>query len=467
MSASLHSWSVSRLGSALRSGEITSEALTSSLLKRIEALDPLLRAFILVTGPRALADAQRADSEFAQGRDRGPLHGIPYALKDIYATAGIPTTCNSRLMANHVPSEDAEVESRLRAAGGVLVGKLNTHEFAIGGPGFDLPVPPARNPWDTERFTGGSSTGSAVAVAAGLVPIALGSDTGGSIRSPACHCGVLGLKPTYGRVSRRGVFPLSYALDHCGPLARSIEDIAIGMNVISGFDPRDPASSDVPVPDFRLGLDAGIRGLRIAYARKLFCDTDGVSPEVVAAMDATADRIASLGAEVAEVTLSDFELFKACGRVIMTAEAYAIHESDLRERPRSFGRYTYQRVVPAADLSAADIIQAHRLRQELTVEFNRQVFGPFDALITTCGMTPAPRLDEFPHDWPPPSMAVAVQTVPFNVTGNPALAMPVGFSLNGLPLGMQIVARPFDDGMVLRVGAAFEQLVPVQQPEFM
>lgn len=452
----LHELSVAEAGAALRSGDITAKALTQHALARIASSDSTLHSFILVTGERALADAERADNELASGIDRGPLHGIPYALKDIFATAGIATTCNSRLLIDHVPSEDAAVEVKLKAGGAVLLGKLTTHEYALGGPGFDLPFPPARNPWNPAHFTGGSSSGSGAAVAAGFTRVTIGTDTGGSIRSPACHCGVVGLKPTYGLVSRHGAYPLSYSLDHCGPLTWSVKDAALVMNVIAGYDPLDPSSADVPVPDFASSIGRDIEGLRIGYARRLFAEVEGVSPEVVASLDAAAGKLAELGAIVDEVVLPNFELFKACGRIIMIAEAYAIHEHNLKTRPLDYGRYTYQRIVPGATLSAADITQAYRLRRELTVILNRDSLMHHDALITTTGLTPAPRLDEFPLDWPPPSLAVAVQTVPFNVTGNPALALPVGFSTNGLPLGMQIIGRPFDEPTVFRIGAAFE-----------
>jgi aspartyl-tRNA(Asn)/glutamyl-tRNA(Gln) amidotransferase subunit A len=455
----LHDLSLAAMAAGLRRKELTARGLAEACLRRIESIDREVRSFVHVAAGRALEDADRADRELASGVDRGPLHGIPYALKDIYATAGIPTTCNSKLRAGHLPREDAAVEARLRAGGAVLVGKLNTHEFALGGPGFDLPFPPARNPWNVRHFTGGSSSGSGAAVGARLVPLALGSDTGGSIRSPACHCGVVGLKPTYGLVSRRGVFPLSYSLDHCGPLTRTVEDAALAMKVIAGFDPGDPSSVDVPVPDFTADLARGVDGLRVGYVRHFIAGARGVSPEIVGSVDTISRRLADLGAIVEEVELPDFDLFKACGRILMTAEAFAIHEADLRARPQDFGRYTLQRIAPAAGLSAADIIQATRVRQELTVRVNHGALSHYEVLLTGNALTPAARLDEFPLDWPPPSLAVAVQTVPFNVTGNPALALPVGLSRSGLPLGIQVVGRPFDEKTVFRVGAAIERAV--------
>jgi aspartyl-tRNA(Asn)/glutamyl-tRNA(Gln) amidotransferase subunit A len=448
----LHELSIAEAGALLRSGSITSTALTEHALARIAALEPLLNAFVLVTRDRALADAARADREIASGIDKGPLHGIPHALKDIYETAGIPTTCHSKLLIDHVPDADGTVVAKLAAGGAVLLGKLATHEFAVGGPSFDLPFPPARNPWNRDHFPGGSSSGSGAAVAAGIVRMAMGSDTGGSIRGPAAYCGTVGLKPTYGLVSRRGVYPLSYTLDHCGPLAWSVEDAALAMQVVAGHDPLDPASADVPVPDFCADLGRGVAGLRLAYPRRFFAIVDGVSPEVIAAIDAAAQDLARLGAVVEEVTLPDYELFNACGRVILTAEAYAIHEHDLKTRPLDYGRFAYQRIMPGAMLSAADLIQALRLRRELA-DVVTGILATHDAIITANALAPAIRLDAFPAD---ATMRTPGHTIPFNVTGHPALAVPTGFSTSGLPIGLQIVGRPFDEPTVLRIGSAYE-----------
>jgi aspartyl-tRNA(Asn)/glutamyl-tRNA(Gln) amidotransferase subunit A len=450
----LRELSIAEAGRRLRSGTLTSSALTQDALARIASLDPLLHAFVLVTPDRALADADRADAELKAGIDKGPMHGIPYALKDIYDTAGIRTTCHSKLRIDHVPTEDSVVEAKFRAGGAVLLGKLATHEFAIGGPSFDLPFPPARNPWNLDHFTGGSSSGSGAAVAAGLVRTAMGSDTGGSIRGPAFYCGTVGLKPTYGLVSRRGVFPLSYTLDHCGPLSWTVEDAALTMQVISGHDPLDPASADVPVPDFVKDLGRDLAGLKVAYPRSFFVTQDGISSEVVASVDAAVQQLARLGAVVEEVSLPDFQLFNACGRVILSAEAFAIHEQDLISRPLDYGRYTYQRMMAGATLTAADLTQALRLRRELATAVNAGILSTYDALVTANGFAPAPRIDSFPVDVP---STTTVQTIPFNVTGNPVLAMPTGFSNAGLPLGMQIVGRAFEEPTVLRIGAAYEK----------
>lgn len=451
----LHELSVAEAGAALRRGSLTSVRLTSHMLRRIARLDPLIHSMVSVTADRALSDAERADTDLGRGVDRGPMHGIPYTLKDVIDTAGIATTSNSRLTLDRVPARDAFVAQRLREGGAVLVGKSNLAEFAFGGPGFDLPTPPARNPWNPEHFTGGSSAGSGACVAAGLVRVSIGSDTGGSIRSPAANCGVVGLKPTYGLVSRRGVYPLSYTLDHVGPLSWDVRDAALALNVVAGHDPLDPGSVSRPRQDYTADLDAGVDGLRIGYAREFFTSGTGVTAEVVRTVDAAAHRLASLGAAVEETALPDFELMKACGRVVLQAEGYAVHERDLRERPREYGRYTYQRLMGGATLTAADYVQATRVRHELTRRLSA-VLRRYDALITTVALSSPAPLSGFPHHWPPPGPTVAVQTAPFNVTGHPALVVRAGFSADGLPLGLQIVGRHFDERRVLRIGHAFE-----------
>ncbi|MFJ8011895.1 amidase [Streptomyces sp. NPDC096339] len=452
-----HELSVAEAGRLLRGGELSSVELTDHLLERIAEIDPRIDSFVTVTADRARRDAERADRELAAGFDRGPMHGIPYALKDIFDTKDIRTTSHSRLMVDHVPREDSEAEARLREGGGVLLGKLATHEFALGGPSTELPFPPARNPWHTDHFTGASSSGAGAAVAAGLVRVAVGSDTSGSVRGPACLCGTVGLKPTYGLVSRRGAFPLSYALDHIGPLAWTVEDAALALNVLAGHDPCDPGSAEVAVPDYARGLGAGVRGLRIAYAPGWFADDPVTSPEVSAGIARALDALREDGASVTEVGLPPYARFNACGRVIMAAEAFAVHEKELRRRPAAFARFTFQRIAAAAGLGAADLVQAYRLRQELADTLQREVFGRYDLLVTATGLAPAPRLDAFPEDWPPARELTAMQTVPFNVTGHPALALPTGLSGGGLPLGLQIVGRFFDEETVLRAGAVVER----------
>ena len=452
MAKALHDYSIAEAGALLRSGKLTSMALTEHALDRIKKIDPLISSFITLTADNALRDAAAADADFAKGIDKGPMQGIPHALKDIYGTAGIRTTCHSKLLLDNVPKDNSVVAAKFKAQGAVLLGKLATHEFALGGPSFDLPFPPARNPWNPDHMPGGSSSGSGAAVAAGLVRMAMGSDTGGSIRGPAGYCGTIGLKPTYGLVSRRGVFPLSYTLDHCGPLSWTVEDSAIAMEVIAGFDPLDPASADVPVPDFRNKLSTGVRGQRIGLPRHWFVKAEGASAESVRSIDDAAQTLAKLGATVDEIELPDYELYNACGRVIMFSEAYAIHETDFQTRPLDFGLYTYLRMSMGAFVTATDLTQAMRLRRELARAVNAKL-KTYDALITASTVTPAPAFADIDPNTPP---NFPVQTMPFDVTGNPAMSIPTGFSASGLPLSMQIVGRAFDEPTVLGIGAAFE-----------
>ncbi len=445
---------IADLGRRLRAREVTSLSLARAALDRVASQDGALHAFVTVTADRALADAGRADAAFAAGQDAGPMQGIPYALKDIYDTAGIRTTCHSKLLETRVPEADCVVAQKLAAGGGVLVGKLATHEFAIGGPSFDLPFPPARNPWRPDCFTGGSSSGSGAAVAAGMVRMAMGSDTGGSIRGPAAYCGTVGIKPTYGRVSRRGIYPLSYTLDHAGPLTRSVSDAAITLGVIAGHDPLDPASADEPVDDYLAGLEAGVAGLRLGVPRAFFAAAPATTPDMLAAFDRAVDALRAAGAVVEDVTLPSYELFNACGRVILIAEAYAVHEADLRSRLADYAAITQQRLLLGACVAAPDLVQAFRVRRELTDAVNAAL-GRYDALLTASALAEAPRFDAVPD--PNRSTVAPMQTIPFNVTGHPAMSVPTGLGATGLPLSLQVVGRPFDEATVFRVGRAVER----------
>ncbi|MDQ0993868.1 amidase [Streptomyces sp. V3I7] len=452
----LHELSAAEAGRRLRAGELTSVELTRHALDRIARLDPALHAFIRVTEESALARAAAADRELETGVDRGPLHGIPYALKDIFDAEGVPTTSASRLRTGHVARADSTVERRLRAGGAVGLGKLTTFEFAIGGPSFDLPVPPARNPWSDEHVPSGSSSGSGAAVAAGLVGITVGSDTSGSTRGPAFHCGAVGLKPTYGRVSGHGAQTLSWTLDHFGPLTWTVADAAATLQVIAGADPADARTTDAEVPEYTAALDRGVAGLRVACSPGWYADDPLTMPEITARIQRALGVLDGLGAPVEEVTLPPYDVFNACGRVICAAEAFATHEDDLRERPREFARYTYQRVMPGAGVSAADLLRAYDVRRWLTRRLDETVFDHCDVLVTVCGQTTAARWSDFPENWPPPKLANDMQTIPFSVTGHPALSLPVGFAADGLPIGLQIVGRRFEEATVFRVAAALE-----------
>ena len=446
---------VAEAGRAIAEGRLSPIAMTEAYLERIDALDGELHSYVTVLHEAARAAAR----EIAAGRPRGPLHGIPIGLKDIYKTNDIRTTAGSRRYEHHVPEEDAESWVRLRDAGAILLGKHETHEFAIGGPDFGLPFPPARNPWNTAHYPSGSSSGSAVAVAAGLCAAAMGSDTGGSIRGPAAYCGIVGLKPTYGRVSRRGVFPLSYSLDHCGPLTRTVEDCAILMQALAAYDPQDPASADVPVPDYRAALTPRLDGLRIGVIRHFherdaadFGADSAPSAAYVGAFDAACRTLESLGARLVDLHLSPLIAYLDANRLIMLAEAYALHEADFRERPHLFGRLMFARVGLGAFLTAADYVEAVRQRRELAVEFARALTD-VDVAISANATGPAPRIDQVPF-WG--VYERASYTGPYNLTGSPALSVPIGFE-DGLPLAFQIAGKAFDEAGVLRVGHAFER----------
>lgn len=430
--------------------------LTTALIRRAEALDPQLNAYLMLTAERALDQARRAEREIASGAYRGPLHGIAFGLKDIYATAGIRTTGHSRICIDTVPSTDATTVRKLYDAGTVLTGKLATHEFAHGGPSFDLPWPPARNPWNREHFTGGSSSGSGAAVAAGFVPAALGSDTGGSIRGPAALCGIVGLKPTYGLVSRSGVYANSFSFDHAGPMTWTVEDCAIVLQAIAGHDPRDPASATRPVPDYRAALTGDIKGLRVGIVRHLHEEDCPVAPEVSTALNEALDILRSLGATLGEARLRPALDYYDVKVTIAESELLAVHEHALRTRPGDFGEDFLGRVLPAVLISGRDYIQAQRERRRILAEM-APVYADFDVLVTAAAGAPAPALGAWRtiEFWRRASL-----TTPFNVTGGPALAQCIGFSSNGLPLSMQIVGRPFDDATVLRIAHAYEKATP-------
>ncbi|HLY44737.1 MAG TPA: amidase [Stellaceae bacterium] len=452
--------SAAEAGRAIAAGDLSPVALTEAYLERIAALDGDLHSYVLVLREEALAAARTADQEIRAGRSRGPLHGVPIGLKDIYKTKGIRTTAGSRVYLDHVPDEDAATWVRLRDAGTILLGKQETHEFAIGGPDFTLPFPPARNPWNTAHYPAGSSSGTAAAVAAHLCAAGMGSDTGGSIRGPAAYCGLIGLKPTYGRVSRRGVFPLSYTLDHCGPLTRTVEDCALMLQVLAGHDPQDPASADVPVADYRAALAPRLDGMSVGVVRHWherdavagFGPENAPSEPYAAAFDAACRTLEGLGARLVDLQLSPLLDFADANRVIMLAEAYALHETDFRERPHLFGRHVFARIGLGAFLSAADYIEAVRLRRELCLEAAAALAG-VDVLVSANATGPAPRIDQVPL-WG--VVERASYTAPYNVTGLPALSVPIGFE-DGLPLAFQIAGKPFDEANVLRVGYAFEQ----------
>ena len=440
----------------LQRREISPVELTEAFLARIEELNQTLAAYVCVTSDLARTQAKQAEQEIGNGQYRGPMHGVPIGLKDIYATKGIATTASSHLHVNRIPDADAEATARLAAAGAVLLGKLTTHEFAFGGPSWDLPTPPARNPWNPDHFTGGSSSGSGAAAAAGLAMGTLGSDTAGSIRMPAFFCGIAGLKPTYGRVSRRGVTPLAFSLDHCGPMTWSVADCALMMNAIAGYDPIDPASANLPVPDHAATLDDGVKGKRIGLIKHFYDGDIQAAEPIKLAMAAAAKTFESLGAHVEEVTLPSLRDFHACNFVIMLAEAYAIHQASITKTPEKYGEILRDRMMLASFITGYDYVQATRMRTSLKAAVDTAL-SKYDFLLTAGGPTPAPKLEQMPKFY---VFENPLLTSPFNVSGHPVLSVCNGFSDAKLPVGMQIVGRPFDEAGVLAAGQAFEQATP-------
>jgi aspartyl-tRNA(Asn)/glutamyl-tRNA(Gln) amidotransferase subunit A len=439
--------------------------LTRSVLERIEETDERVHAYVTVMGDSALEAAREAEAAIAGGEYRGPLHGIPVALKDLYYTAGTPTGAGSQVLDGFVPAHSATVTERLQAVGAIIVGKTVTHEFAYG-----QNTPTTRNPWDLERTPGGSSAGSGAAVAAGSCLAAMGTDTGGSIRMPASVDGVVGLKPTYGRVSRYGVVPLSWSLDHCGPLTRTVEDAGLMLQATAGHDARDPASADLPVGDLTSGLHDGVRGLRLGVPTNYFFDL--IHRTVQEAFEQALTILTNLGAVRVDVTLPGVELALPIGIGIMMPEASSIHQQWLRQTPERYDEGT-RRMLEAGELQlATHYLQAQRGRAALKDAF-KTVFREhaLDALITPTEPTTATRIDQTSVDFgeagQEPFFSVFVRhTIPFNISGLPALSVPCGFSADteggrigaGLPIGLHIAGRPFDEATILRIGSAYQSV---------
>ena len=473
----LHELSVAEAGKAMRAGELTSVALTQHSLGRIATYDGDIHAFVLVTAERALSDAAQADKDFAAGIDKGPMQGIPYALKDIYGTAGIRTTCHSNLFRDHVPTADCAVQEKLAAGGGVLMGKVGTFEFAIGGPSFDLPFPPARNPWNTAHFTGGSSSGSGAAVAAGMVRVAMGSDTGGSIRWPAALCGTVGLKPTYGRCSRWGIVAFASSLDQAGPMTRTVRDAAILLRHMASVDPNDSTSVDIPVPDYEATLENGVKGLRVGIPKEY--RIDGAPPEIDALWEKGAEWLKAQGAEIVEVSLPHTKYALPTYYIVAPAEASSnlarydgvrfgyradgardIVELYEKSRGEGFGAEVQRRIligtyVLSAGYYDAYYARAQKLRTLIARDFTN-AFEKCDVLLTPA--TPGPAFAIGAKNNDPLSMYLNdVFTVTVNLAGLPGLAVPAGLTADGLPLGLQIIGKAFDEATVLRVGRSVEK----------
>jgi aspartyl-tRNA(Asn)/glutamyl-tRNA(Gln) amidotransferase subunit A len=442
------------LAPRLRRKEISPVELTRACLERIEKLNPMLNAFITVTAESALAEAQVAEIEIARGEWRGPLHGIPIALKDLIDTAGTRTTAASALFQDRVPAEDAEVVQRLRRAGAVIMGKNNLHEFAYGGSSLVSFFGDVHNPWDTAHIAGGSSGGSAAAVAAGLCYAAIGTDTAGSIREPAALCGCVGIKPTYGRVSARGVIPLSWSLDHVGALAATVGDAAAVLQAIAGYDALDAGSADVPVADYVSGLRDGTKKLRVGIPREHFYEE--LDEEVSAAVEAALVVIGELVQDV-----HDIKIEVTTDRTVQAAESFAYHAGHVARTPERYQPETLRRIRSGENISAAEYIQR---RRELDEERRRahDFFAGVDLLVTPTMPIPAPAIADLKKDpdaLRPAELKLLRNTRPFNVWGLPAISVPCGFTKSGLPIGLQIAGAHWREDLVLRLAHAYEQAV--------
>jgi len=441
----------------LRSGAFTSAQLTKALLDKSHALNPTLGAFITISDDAAMAAAAQADADLAAGKDLGPLQGIPIAVKDIIATTDAPTTANGLVLdPKWGEGYDATVIEKLRGAGAVIAGKLVLNEFAIGQPDPDKPFPMPQNPWDLPRSASGSSSGTGIAISAGMVLGGLGTDTGGSTRGPSSFNGITGLKQTFGRVSKFGCVPLGYSLDHINPMARTAYDCAIMLQVMAGYDPKDPTTVDVPVPDYAAALTGDVKGLKIGVPMSYFFDDPDMNPETRAAVLAAVDVLKGAGAEVTEITIPHLAEAKDANTIIMFCEAAAYHRPDLASMFDTYGKFTSQSLARGILWSGADFVQAQRFRSYFK-KVIQGVFEQFDVLITPTSPSPAPlRADMSPEK----QLTARSFTGVWNLTGLPALALPAGLTTTAptLPLSMQIIGKPFDEATVLRVGDAYQRL---------
>lgn len=447
------SLSATELGQKIKAGDISPIDAVDACLARIETTEPQLNAYVRVLGDEARAAAQQAENEISAGQWKGPLHGVPVALKDLYDLAGIPTTASSRVREHWTPDADSAAAERLKAAGAIVLGKTHTHEFAYG-----ITTPTTRNPWDTQRTPGGSSGGSGATVASSGAFMAMGSDTAGSIRIPAGVCGTVGLKPTFGRVSRAGITSLSWGLDHAGPLTRTVEDAATCLQVLAGYDPRDPGSVSEPVPDFSAGLHDGIKGLRVGVPTNYFFDQlDG---EVESAVRQAYEQLQTLGAELVEIALPMPEQIVAVEFAILLPEASDYHRQMLRESAGLYNDDVRVMLEAGEFVPATTYIRAQRVRNLLQQEF-RKLYDQVDVIVAPTIAATAVKAGTESITWPdgtaePLISAYTRFSLPGNVTGLPSLSVPCGFSSEGLPIGFQAIGRPLDEATVLRLGAAYE-----------
>jgi aspartyl-tRNA(Asn)/glutamyl-tRNA(Gln) amidotransferase subunit A len=453
MSDDLNFLTIAEAADLIRSKKLSPVELTQAHLERIAKLEPMLNSFITVTGEMALEQARAAEAEISRGDYRGALHGVPIGLKDLYPLANVATTAGSKFLRDTVDLADCTVVGKLRTAGSVFVGKTNMHEWAFGVINDNVHFGTCKNPWDTACSPGGSSGGSAAALAAGLCMGALGSDTRGSIRIPAGLCGIVGLKPTYGRVSLRGVVPLSWTLDHAGPMARTVKDVAILLQAIAGWDEGDPLSVNVPVDDYVSHIHEGVKGLRIGVLQdELFSEAE---PAIQQAVDEAAQVLVGLGAVMSQqLPYCSFDT-RETSRFISGVEAAAFHEERLRTRPEDFGADVLARLQSSQEFKAADYANARRAQVQLIYDM-RNVFKNVDLLIAPTTPMAAPRFDN-PAELDKGRTVLSWFTAPFNMAGNPAISLPCGFTKDGLPIGLQLVAAPWQEAQLLRAAFAYEQ----------
>ena len=452
MSADLHWLSVAEAAQLIAARKLSPVEFTEASLRRIEQLEGRLNAFITVDGDAAMTAASEAADEIAKGGAHGPLHGIPIALKDIFGVAGVRMTGGSEILSENVASEDAEATARLKAAGAVVLGKLNLHEFAFGATGVNPHYGAARNPWDLERITGGSSSGSGASVAAGECAAALGTDTGGSIRIPASLCGIVGLKPTYGRVSKRGVLPLSWSLDHVGPMTRTVEDAAIVLQAIAGRDADDASTVGEPVPDYMQMLRQGVQGLRIGIPKEFFFEN--LHPEVESAVRSAIGLLGEMGADLTEADVPLISEIPGGVTAIMLPEALAYHQKWMSERPDDYGDDVRYRLELGATFLAVHYVQAQRFREMAVAAWREEVFPKVDLIVTPTTPITARPIEEGDLQV---TFNLIRFTNPLNFLGVPAISIPCGFTGEGLPVGLQLVGRWWDEASVLRAAYAYEQ----------
>jgi aspartyl-tRNA(Asn)/glutamyl-tRNA(Gln) amidotransferase subunit A len=450
--------SIAEAGALIVRRQVSPVELTDAYLAQLERQNPLLNAYVTVTGDAAREEARAAEREIGSGTYRGPLHGIPIALKDLYDTKGIRTAAGSKILWDRVPDEDSAVTTLLRAAGAISLGKTNTHEFAYGVTTNNPHFGATRNPWNPDCIPGGSSGGSGAAVAAGMAAMAMGSDTGGSIRIPAALCGTVGLKATHGRVSTAGVIPLSWTLDHAGPLTRTVEDAALVLNAIAGYDPNDAMTVPMPVDDYTRDLAAGVRGLRLGVPRAGFFEA--IDPEVARAVEEAIGVYRTLGATVEDMDGTALWNARQAVSDIMLADARHYHAAWLRDRPEEYGEDVRDRLMRRTDMSADEFIAAMRVRAAVTVETAR-LMTRYDGLLLPTTRIPAPPIAGQTiiidgQEVFAPNILTS-NTNPFNLPGMPALSLPCGFTAAGLPIGLQVVTRRWDEVTALRIAAAYER----------